>query len=107
VLGVHVSYVVFLVVGGFLLPLAPALAWLHVPCVLYGGSIEIVGWSCPLTTLERRLRADGGTASYEGGFMDRYFGGRFYPVGFPNVHRWLGVFILGWNAAIYAILLGR
>lgn len=107
VLAIHVSYVVFVVLGGFLLPLAPGLVWLHVPCVLYGGLIEIVNWPCPLTGLEKRLRTEAGRPSYEDGFLDRYFGGRFYPAGFRNIHRWLGVLILAWNAAIYGFLYAR
>ncbi|MGE0651131.1 MAG: DUF2784 family protein, partial [Alphaproteobacteria bacterium] len=39
----HLAFIVFVVLGGFLVLRWPRLAWLHVPTVLWGGGIEFVG----------------------------------------------------------------
>ena len=60
VVGLHLSFVLFVVFGGFLAWRWPRLAWLHVPTFLWVAGIEILGWICPLTYLENNLRAPGG-----------------------------------------------
>ena len=43
----HTLFVVFVVVGGFLVWRWRWLAWLHVPCAVWGMVIEYKGWICP------------------------------------------------------------
>lgn len=99
---VHSSFVVFALLGGFALGAWPYLVWLHLPIALWAGLIMVVGWSCPLTPLEKRLREGGGAAGYRGGFVEHYL---LPLVGLqrltPAVQHGLGWAVLGGNAAIY------
>ncbi|MGK2962741.1 MAG: DUF2784 family protein, partial [Gemmatimonadaceae bacterium] len=44
VLVLHLAFVVFVVMGGFLLRWWPKLIWLHVPVAIWGVLIEFAGW---------------------------------------------------------------
>ena len=85
----------------------PRLAWVHLPVLAYGASIELVGWICPLTPLEKRLRIAAGQAGYEGGFIEHYVGGILYPADWEAIHVWLGVLLVLFNLFIYGLLLWR
>lgn len=78
---VHLAFVVFVVAGGLLVVRRPRVAWLHLPAATWGALIELVGWVCPLTPLENRLRTMGGEAGYSGGFVEHYLLPVLYPPG--------------------------
>lgn len=99
----HFAFVVFVAVGGLLVLRWRRVAWLHLPCALYGAAIEFFGWVCPLTPLEGRLRRLAGETGYEGGFVQHYLGGVLYPADWSDVHLWLGAAVVVGNAAIYAV----
>ncbi len=108
VLVVHLAFVLFVVLGGFLALRWPRLAWVHVPVALYGAAIEFVGFVCPLTPLEVWLRRRGGEAGYEGGFVEHYVTAALYPTGLTReVQLALGVGVLVLNGAVYAVWLRR
>ena len=48
----HLAFILFVVLGGFLAWRHPRLAWLHLPCAAWGACVEFAGWDCPLTPLE-------------------------------------------------------
>lgn len=98
----HFLFVLFAALGGLAVLLRPRLAWLHLPVLVYGIAIELVGWVCPLTPLEWELRARAGQAGIEGGFMEHYLGPILYPTNWDELHVWLGVLLLMFNAAVYA-----
>jgi len=98
----HFLFVLFAALGGLAVLLRPRLAWLHLPVLVYGIAIELVGWVCPLTPLEWELRARAGQAGIEGGFMEHYLGPVLYPANWAELHVWLGVLLLMFNAAVYA-----
>ena len=98
----HFLFVVFAALGGLAVLVRPRLAWLHVPVLLYGVAIELVGWICPLTPLEWELRARAGEAGIEGGFMEHYFGPILYPANWEDLHIRLGVLLLLFNLAVYS-----
>lgn len=75
----HLAFLGFVVVGGLLAVRWPVLLWAHVPCAAYAFLIVIVGWSCPLTGVERSLRTRAGEPVYAGGFVDHYLTGVLYP----------------------------
>ena len=52
----HLAFVAFVVIGGFLVLRWRWLAWAHVPAAVWGALIEFFGWVCPLTPLEKELR---------------------------------------------------
>ncbi|MFQ5889434.1 MAG: DUF2784 domain-containing protein [Gemmatimonadota bacterium] len=103
----HFGFVVFVALGAFLLLWKSWIAWLHVPCVLYGAAIEFLGWICPLTPLEQKLRRLAGTAGYETGFLDHYLGGLLYPANWTSIHMWLGALVIAVNLLLYWRILGR
>ena len=99
---VHFGFVIFVVLGGFLLRRWPKLIYAHVPAAIWGVLIEFAGWICPLTPLEKSLRAKGGEAGYQGDFIDHYLLPVLYPQGLNrNIQAALGVFALGINVLAY------
>jgi len=104
VLVLHLAFVVFVVLGGFLLRRWPKLIYAHVPVAIWGVLIEFAGWICPLTPLENSLRHRGGQAGYEGGFIDNYIMPILYPIGLTrNTQYALGIFALLINVTAYAL----
>jgi uncharacterized membrane protein (GlpM family) len=78
--GAHLTYLVYLPSGGFLALRWPRSIALHVPVVIWGVAVVVVGLRCPLTELEQRARARAGMDRLpESGFIDRYVNGVFYP----------------------------
>jgi hypothetical protein len=69
---VHLAFVAFFVIGGFLAWRAPGVLWAHVPAVLVSAFLAITGLDCPLDTLEKWLRRRGGQTPYRGGFIAHY-----------------------------------
>lgn len=102
VLVLHLGFILFVVLGGFLVLRRPWLAWLHVPVFLWGAAIEFGGWICPLTPLEKWLRELGGEGAYSGGFIEHYLTALIYPEGLTrNIQLLIGAGVLAINAAIY------
>jgi len=52
----HALFVAFVLFGGFLVLRWPRVAWVHIPCAVWGVLIEYENWICPLTPLEDSLR---------------------------------------------------
>jgi hypothetical protein len=105
---VHLAFIAFVVAGGLLVRWRRGIAWLHLPCALYGAAIELVGWVCPLTPLENHLRRLGGERGYAGGFVEHYLVPIIYPRALtPGAQVALGVVVAAVNVAIYAWALGR
>jgi hypothetical protein len=76
---VHLAFIVFVAVGGFLAWRWHWVLWLHIPAVIWAAAIVAVGFDCPLTPLEKALREADGGGSYDGGFVDRYIEDVIYP----------------------------
>ena len=76
---VHLAFVAFVAVGALLAWRWPRLLWVHVPVVVWAVAIVAIGFTCPLTPLEKALRRRAGGATYEGGFVDHYLTGVLYP----------------------------
>ena len=56
-------------------------AWIHVPLILWAGSIPFVSYPCPFTAWEKSLRAAAGLPVYEGHFLQHYVYEPLAPVG--------------------------
>ena len=105
VLVLHAAFIVFVILGGVLLFWRPGLAWLHVPCALWGVIIVLLGWVCPLTYLENRLWRAAGDRGYTGGFIDHYIEPLVYPTGLTHeVQILLGLSLLAFNVLIYTLV---
>ncbi len=98
----HLLFIVMVVLGGFLVLRWPKLAWLHVPVVIWGFLVELMGWICPLTPLEQKMRLAAGDGNYTGGFIEHYLEPLIYPGGMTASTRMtLAALVLVINAAIY------
>jgi Protein of Unknown function (DUF2784) len=105
VLGFHFAFIVFAVLGGFLVLWKPRIAWLHVPSVVWSAFVNLFSQVCPLTPLENRFRHLAGQAGYEGGFIEHYITRLVYPGVMPE--RWgliAGSSVLIWNVLVYTLL---
>ncbi|MHB8769939.1 MAG: DUF2784 domain-containing protein [Syntrophales bacterium] len=101
---IHSGFVLFAVLGGFLVLWRVRWAWVHLPAFLWAAFIELSGGICPLTPLEDRLRLLGGQEVYGGDFIDRFVMPLLYPDGLTREYQLLlGGFVLLLNAAIYAV----
>ncbi len=104
----HAMFVLFVVAGGALVLKWPKLAFVHIPCVVWGAGIEFTGAICPLTPLEQRLRSAAGEAGYTGGFIEHYVLPLIYPPGLtPTVQIVLGGAVVAINLAVYGYLYSR
>jgi len=107
ILVAHLGFVVFVTVGALAVYFRPRVAFLHVPCLLYGAALELIGWVCPLTPLEQGLRLQAGQEGYTGGFIEHYVGGLLYPGDWDTLRVWLGLALIVFNVVIYSLVIGR
>jgi hypothetical protein len=102
ILILHLAFILFVVLGGFLVLWRRWLIRLHLPVVVWGALIEFAGWICPLTPLENWLRMQGGDRGYSGGFINHYLVSLIYPEGLTRELQWLlGALVIAINAGIY------
>jgi hypothetical protein len=108
VVGLHALFVAFVMVGGLLALRWPWVVAGHLPAAVWGALIEFRGWICPLTPLEKSLRAAAGDAGYQGGFIEHYLLPVLYPQGLTReVQVAMGFAVVAVNLVIYLILLRR
>ena len=104
----HAAFVVAAVLGGILGLRWPGLLWIHGPILLWATGVELLGWPCPLTALERDLRAAAGETGYGGGFLAHYLWPLLYPPGLTRAHQMaLGGLLLAFNALVYGLVWRR
>jgi hypothetical protein len=108
VLLVHTVFIVFVLFGGLLafrwrwMPLA------HLPAVVWGATVEFLGWVCPLTPLENVLRGAGGEAGYSVSFLERYLVPLVYPTTLTRELQFvMGGVVIVVNAVVYFLVLRR
>jgi hypothetical protein len=105
---VHVAFVCFVILGGFLVLRRPRWLWLHVPAVVWGTWVELSGGVCPLTPLENWLRRQGGGQGYATTFIERYVEPILYPPSLTVEAQWVfGGIVVAVNLAVYLWLLRR
>ena len=108
VLGVHLLFVVFALLGALLLIRWPGTVWGHLPAVGWAAWIEFSGKICPLTPLENALRIRGGGRGYAGDFVGHHVMGLLYPDGLTRrTQIVLGALVLVMNVAIYGYVFYR
>jgi uncharacterized protein DUF2784 len=102
ILVLHLGFVVFVALGGLLLPRWGGVAYIHIPAAIWGALIEFTGGNCPLTPLEQQFRRLGGEEGYAGGFIEHYFTAALYPAGLTRgMQLALGTLVLVVNLAFY------
>jgi hypothetical protein len=104
----HLAFILFVMFGGLLALRWPRAPWLHIPCFVWGGWIEVSGGICPLTPLEHELRRAAGETPYAGGFIEHYILAIIYPAGLTRtVQLTLAVGLVILNVAVYAWVIRR
>ncbi len=104
----HLGFILFVLLGGIAVRWRRWMAFVHLPCAVYGAAIEHWGWICPLTPLENRLRALAGERGYAGGFVEKYL----LPVVYPEplsatAGNALAIAVVAANLVVYAWALRR
>jgi hypothetical protein len=104
----HFAFILFVVLGGFIVVHQRRVAWLHLPAVLWGMTVEFTGWMCPLTPWEQTLRIKAEQGSYRGDFIAHYLTSLIYPSGLTHrIQFILGLLVLIVNTGIYAWIVKR
>ncbi len=102
VFAIHLGFIIFVILGGFLVAKWRWLIWIHVPAALWGALIEFADWPCPLTPLENALRRRAGLPGYQESFIEHYIAPVIYPSGMtPALQIVIGVLVLVVNGIIY------
>ena len=105
---VHLAFVVYVVIGGFLAWRWRKTILLHIPAVVWGVSAVTIGIVCPLTRLEDWARRQAGEAGLPpSGFIDHYLTGVIYPESALGTVRLLvvGAVLVSWIG--YGLLVVR
>ena len=85
---VHLAFLAYLVLGGFLALRRFALLWPAMVATGYSIWVTLADRDCPLTTLEKALWEAGGRQSYEGSFISHYLHDVLYPAEY-EIAAWL------------------
>jgi len=99
---IHLMFITFVVLGGFMLLKWRWLITVHLPAVFWAGMLEFQGWMCPLTPLEQTLRDTAEQQGYSGSFIQHYLLSVIYPpVLEENLQFLLGILLISINVLIY------
>ena len=104
VAAVHMAFLGYLVLGGFLALRRLAWLWPHIGSTAWSIYITLTDGRCPLTTLEKELLVRGGRTPYQDSFIGHYLNGTLYPAEYE---------IVVWLASVavalvsYAVVLTR
>lgn len=79
VIVLHLGYLAYLLVGGFLAWRWPRTFGLHVAAVIWGALIIVTQVTCPMTWLQNTLRTRAGQPELDLSFIDTYVHGVFFP----------------------------
>jgi len=102
VIVIHLAFVLFAVLGGFLVLKWKHCVWIHLPTVAWAALIEFASWVCPLTPLENWLNERGGEIVYRSGFVEHYILPLLYPTVLTRrLQITLGLSVLVLNLVIY------
>ena len=105
---VHLAFVLFVVLGGWLALKRPGWAFVHLPAAFWGAMIEFRGGFCPLTPLENWFRRAAGESGYDVGFLEHYLLPLLYPVELDRrLQLTLGTLVIVVNLVLYGWLLVR
>lgn len=103
---VHFLFIVFAVTGAILVVKWWWVIYPHLISALWAATVITMGWICPLTPLENKLRQAAGEAGYSSGFIEHYLLPIIYPEGLTReIQIWLGIGVLLINAGIYSVVL--
>jgi Protein of Unknown function (DUF2784) len=102
VVTIHFGFVLFVVLGGLAVLRWRRVAYAHLPCAAWGALIEFAGWTCPLTPLEKHLRALAHQPGYTETFVEHYITRVMYPAGLTRpMQLAIGIFVIAVNVLVY------
>jgi len=102
---IHLSFILFAVLGGVLIVWWRWIVWLHIPAIMWAIWIEFSGGICPLTPLENWLRIKAGQGGYEGDFVATYLLPLLYPAGLTRkIQIVLAMMVIVINVSIYGFI---
>jgi hypothetical protein len=108
VMAFHFLFIVFALLGSFLVLWRRGFLWLHLPALAWGVWIEASGGICPLTPLENHYRDLAGQTTYGEGFITHYLGPIIYPAGLTRGTQFMIIGILvAVNAIGYGLVIAR
>jgi hypothetical protein len=76
---VHLLWLALVIFGAFFTRGRPAWTALHILALLWGITVEVSPWPCPLTLMENYLESQAGVTPYQGGFLLHYLDAIVYP----------------------------
>ena len=98
----HFAFVLFVAFGGLLVLRWRRLAWIHLPCAIWGALIEVGNWVCPLTSYENLFRERAGLQGYGDDFIAHYIFNTIYPASLTRgVQLAIAIFVFAINTAVY------
>jgi len=101
----HLVFAGFVAVGSLLCLKWPKAIWVHMPAALWGITVELTGWVCPLTPLENDLREKAGIMTYHGDFILHHLMPVLYPESLTRqVQLLLALAVFMINAVTYTII---
>jgi hypothetical protein len=100
----HLAFIVFVAIGSLLVLKWRRLVWPHLAVVAWAAAIVSIGFTCPLTPVEKHLRTRAGRSSYDDGFIDHYLDGVVYPGGMTTLARLMVAVLI---AVGYAAVVAR
>jgi hypothetical protein len=104
----HLSFIVFVMLGGLRVLKWRRVAILHLPAVVWAVLLELNSWICPLTPWEQQLRQVAGDSGYAGSFIAHYLMPVLYPPGLDEpTQLMLALAVILVNLPVYGWLLGR
>ncbi|GAA1812312.1 DUF2784 domain-containing protein [Planosporangium flavigriseum] len=96
VIGVHVAFLAYVVLGGLLAIRWPRLFWPHLVAAGWGLFVSTLSMDCPLTWTENWVRQQAGEPMLTRGFIDTYIEGVLYPGRYTwLVHILVALVVLG------------
>ena len=105
---IHLSFILFVVLGGLFVLRWPWVAFIHLPAATCGAVIEFGNRICPLTPMEQKLRLAVGEGGYSGGFVEHYIIPLIYPDGLTREFQLgAGLFVIMVNVLIYGWWLSK
>ncbi|MBS9535010.1 DUF2784 domain-containing protein [Mycobacterium sp. M1] len=85
IVALHLAFIGYVAIGGFVALRWRRTIWLHAAAVLWGVLIVTAHLDCPLTWAERRARTAAGMAPLpDAGFIAHYLTGVLYPAGWTG-----------------------
>ncbi len=106
VAALHMLFLAYMTVGGFLGLYRLAWIWPSVGVTVYSIYVTLTDFTCPVTTLEKWLLEQGGRIPYDGSFTAHYLRGTLYPAEYETAI-WVGAMTLSVASYGLAVVVHR